>query len=118
MTQMVKELMKLLNISELVQDQEMARLADVSKRIEKVQLEVSKLNRDLDHLLNGEVSGEGASLLQCNASWQEWRRGEVMTLNARLSVLQAERESTRIVAKKAFGRAQAVQGLIEQTKSK
>ncbi len=112
MKQKLKELTKLAQLCELVQDQELARLAEVSARRDIVRAEISDLKMELANFLNGDWGEDTACFSQHSAPWQEWQRQKQAALNVTLANLEAEREVVWVAAKKAFGRMQAVEKVI------
>lgn len=112
MTQTLIELTKLAQLSKLVQDKELARLAEVSARRDNVRSEISDLKMELAEFLNGDWTEDASCFSQHGAYWQEWQRQKHLALHITLAKLEAEREAVWVVAQKAFGRMQAVEKVI------
>lgn len=109
---------KLAVLSELVLDRELACLAEISGRRDDVQSAINQLDDELRAYLTTQQvpqPGEISLVARYDQNWQEWRRRKKQSLNITLANLEAEREQARAVARKAFGRNQAVANLIQKT---
>lgn len=117
MRQKQKELAKLAGLSKLVQDQDLARLAEAGILVEKVRCQVSDLENELAQFLGRSQAQEFDLFSKYGAHWQEWQREKMLMLNTELANLVAEQESIRGFAQKSFGRTQAVQEIIGKPKA-
>jgi hypothetical protein len=109
------ELAELGRVTGLVLDAELARLRDVTAEVAAVRLQIAELDealRDRTAVLRHGEGADCAHLAGRDGPWLDWVAARKRALNAALAEVAARREAQRVVARRAFGRAEALSGLL------
>lgn len=112
---MTEELAELGRVTRLVLDAELARLRDVTAEVAVLRVQIAELDaalRDRTSVLSQGERVDCAHLAGRDGPWLDWVAGRKRALNAVLAEAAARREAQRVVARRAFGRAEALSGLL------
>ena len=107
-----KDLHNLRLLADLVLDQELAKLAQMSEEKRRLERQFKKLEAKPFSQMQARTNELKTMLMsqaRNDAKWQRWRRAEKINLNVKLAVNEAKREAQLLSAKTAFGRTQALQ---------
>lgn len=111
---MTAELAEMARVTQLVLDAELARLKDVTAEVAALRAAIAELDDALQTRSAALVDGaddDCARLSGRDGPWQAWVATRKRALNAALAEAAARREAQGVVARRAFGRAEAVAGL-------
>lgn len=120
MNQELDNLKRLGNLSNLILDRELARLAIINADSNQLRVQLSKLEEDLGNLVarrNAQSESGTVFAKSGDAKWQAWRRQKKIDLNINLARIESEREAMKVKARAAFGRARVLEGIIQKMKS-
>ncbi len=103
-------------IARTLMDRDLGVLAAKARECAELEDEIGRIRRQLQEGLPGQSAEAPAMIvpvLRQGEKWRAWNEARLKDLNARLARARAEKEALVSVAKRAFGRHQALSELLE-----
>ncbi len=114
---MDKRLKKLRLITELALNSEKSRLKELATAQDEKMAQIKALDDVAAQRAAalGQMGGADVALLAgADAKWARWRQQQRAALNIQLAGLRAKQEEQRQITKKAFGKNQVVERLLQE----
>lgn len=108
------DLTEMMRVTRLVLDAELAKLRTIGAEVDGFRAAIAELDRDVRtrarHLANLEAD-DSARLAGRDGPWLGWVARQRRSLTGAMADAAARRETQRVVARRAFGRVEALTGL-------
>ena len=116
MTATSANLAKLEKLADLVLQQQLTGLAEITRREEALEKRVAELDAALADVLQSAKRLQEANACPAGrvVHWQKWRHEMRRRLNMELAGIKAEKQAAMASARSAFGRRQALNALAQK----
>ncbi|EKE43771.1 hypothetical protein OCGS_2105 [Oceaniovalibus guishaninsula JLT2003] len=108
-----ERLQALRDLAIMARDAELAKVADVTRRISALRLDISRL-KDARAAREADPALDTARLAGADLPWAAWCEGQLRARQNALAALHVAHETALQAARQAFGRAEALAGLSER----
>lgn len=112
---MSEQIAEIARVTQMILDAELARLKEVSAEVATLRAALDGLDGEVRRRA-AQIAGSGdadcARLAGRDGPWLDWVAARRRALNRALAEASARREAQRVVTRRAFGRVEAVSGLV------
>lgn len=107
---MSDRLAQLAALAELVREQELARLSEMSRKRREIETRLKDC-RDAQRRTLSQAAPDPAHIAGADVTWLRWNAEKLYRLTQQASMAAADAEDQIVAARRAFGRAEALSAL-------